>query len=466
MAKDSNAKSSWLIVSPDGSMQSPEKFDFLDEEDLRVFYQYESSGSREVKDPPAHVKLMQGLELVDYEPASDSGNFRWMPRGHLLKRLMEGYVSGIMRNYGAMQVETPVMYDLKHPALSTYLSRFPSKQYTLKSGDREFFLRFAACFGQYLIMHDMQISYTDLPLRIYELTHYSFRREKSGEVAGLRRLRVFTMPDMHTLCSETEQAKMEFWNQYQLSKQWMEGLGGNYVMAIRVVKDFFEQNREFVLGIVKDLERPVLLEVWDERLFYFIMKFEFNVVDGQGKAAALSTVQIDVENCERFGIQYTGADGQKKTPLMLHASISGSVDRNLYAILENQARKMQENQVASLPYWLSPTQAILLPITDKHFPRCLELAEKMNGHVRVEVDDTQDSIGKRVRNAAKKWVPYTIVIGDKELENGTLAVRTRDGVSEMMTLDQFSQAAASAQKRLPFEPINWSLLVSRQPRFR
>ena len=258
--QEEEPKSEWLIVSPDGSIIKVEKFKWAGSEDLKVFYSYESSGSREVKEAPAHVKMMQQMELVDYEPAADSGNFRWLPKGHLIKRLMERHASEIVKDYGGIQVESPVMYDLKHPQLASYLKRFPARQYYLLSGDKKYFLRFAACFGQYLIMHDMGISYHHLPVKIYELTHYSFRREQAGELAGLRRLRVFTMPDMHSLCVDVEQAKEEFYQQYLLCKRWMSDLELNHVMAIRVVDDFFQKNRDFVMEIVKDFGRPVLLE--------------------------------------------------------------------------------------------------------------------------------------------------------------------------------------------------------------
>ncbi|PIP27084.1 MAG: threonine--tRNA ligase [Candidatus Moranbacteria bacterium CG23_combo_of_CG06-09_8_20_14_all_39_10] len=459
------SKSEWLIALPDGSIEKAGEFKWSGSEDLKVFYSYESSGSREVKEAPAHVKMMQQMELADYEPAADSGNFRWMPKGHLIKRLMERHASDIVRNYGGMQVETPIMYDLNHPQLASYLKRFPARQYHLLSGDKKFFLRFAACFGQYLIMHDMGISYSHLPVRIYELTHYSFRREQAGELAGLRRLRVFTMPDMHSLCVDVEQAKEEFYQQYLLCKKWMSDLELNHVMAIRVVDDFFQKNRDFIMGIVKDFGRPVLLEVWKERFFYFVLKFEFNVIDGQKKAAALSTVQIDVENAERFDINYVDKDGKQQRPLLLHASISGSIDRNLYALLELQARKMQKGDVAKLPYWLCPVQVRLIPVADRHLARCQEIASKMGA--RVEIDDRKETVGRKIREAEVNWVPFVGMVGDKELESQTIAVRER-GVSgqKEMKESEFSQSIDQLQGDKPFESLGWPSLLSKQPRFR
>ena len=458
-------KSEWLIVSPNGSIVEASQFNWKKYSDIQDFYRYESAGSREIKETPAHVKMMQQLELVNYEPAADPGNFRWLPKGHLIKRLMEEYVSRIVRAYGGMQVESPIMYDLNHPQLSRYLERFPARQYQLLSEEKKYFLRFAACFGQYLIMRDMQISYQQLPVRLYELTHYSFRRELSGELAGLRRLRGFTMPDMHTLCANVEQAKTEFHQQYMLCKEWMKDLELDYVMAIRVVEDFFDQNRGFILDIVKDFGQPVLLERWKERSFYFILKFEFNVVDPQKKAAALSTVQIDVENAERFGIQYIKQDGKPKHPLLLHASISGSIDRNLYALLEQQTKKIKRGEIPKLPYWLYPSQVRLIPVADRHLSRCLRIASQIQA--RVEVDDRNETVARKIREAEVNWIPFIGVVGDKEIGNGMITVRER-GVSSQKEIEnsKFSQSLNQLQGDKPFEPLSWPRLLSKQPRFR
>ncbi len=464
-AKQEEPKSEWLIISSDESIIKAEKFEWAGNEDLKVFYLYESSGSREVKEAPAHVKMMQQMELVDYEPAADSGNFRWLPKGRLIKRLMERHASEIVRDYGGMEVESPIMYDLNHPQLASYLKRFPARQYHLLSGNKKYFLRFAACFGQYLIMHDMGISYHHLPVKIYELTHYSFRREQAGELAGLRRLRGFTMPDMHSLCADMEQAKEEFYQQYLLCKKWMGNLELNYVMAIRIVDDFFQKNRDFIMEIVKDFGHPVLLEVWKERFFYFVLKFEFNVIDGQKKAAALSTVQIDVENAERFDINYVDKDGKQQRPLLLHASISGSIDRNLYALLELQARKMQKGNVAKLPYWLCPAQVRLIPVADRHLSRCMEITSKIRA--RIEIDDRKETVGRKIREAEINWVPFVGMVGDKELESHDITVRER-GVSgqKEMRESEFSQKLDQLQGDKPFEPLGWPSLLSKQPRFR
>ncbi|HEX68791.1 MAG TPA: threonine--tRNA ligase, partial [Candidatus Bathyarchaeota archaeon] len=301
-------KSYWYILQPDGKMVPVEKFDFSNYPNLEKFAKYEISKVRAVQQIPPHVKLMKKLEIADYEPGSDPGNMRWYPKGRLIKSLLEQYVTQKTIAYGAMEVETPVMYDFNHPSLARYLNRFPARQYLLKSEDKELFLRFSACFGQFLMVHDAQISYRHLPLRLYELTRYSFRREKSGELVGLRRLRAFTMPDCHAFCANLEQAKEEMKRRFRLCMEILEdGLGltkDDYELAIRFTRDFYEENKDFIVSLVKMFRKPALIEMWDERFFYFILKWEFNFVDNMNKASALSTDQIDVENAERYGIVY------------------------------------------------------------------------------------------------------------------------------------------------------------------
>ena len=465
IAAEKKLRSKFYVVTPDGDEIPHEDFNFKQHPSLKRLHAYETGGSRVSESEPPHVRLMRQHELVDYEPGSDAGNFRWYPKGLLMKTLMEDRVNQVMNEYGAMRVETPIMYDYLHPNLAKYLDRFPARQYVLKSEKRDYFLRFAACFGQYLIQHDMQISYKQLPVRLYELTHYSFRREQSGELAGLRRLRTFTMPDMHTLCRDTEQAKDEFARQFELSRAWMNDTGVPYATAVRVVRSFYDENRDFVRGLAQRVGEPILLEVWEQRFFYFVMKFEFNVLDNHDKAAALSTVQIDVENCGQFDIHYTDEHGEKATPLILHASIPGAIDRNLYAILEHQAALMKKGQKGSFPFWLAPTQLRFIPVADPHVPYCEELAGSWP--FRADVDDRDMSMGKKIKMAEQEWVPFIVVVGDKEQGGGRLTARVRGGSEAQVEgeRDDLVARMTELQGGKPFRPLNTPRRLSLRPIF-
>ena len=473
--KEKELLSEWFILTPDGDLVKAEKFDFSGHNDLKLLYEYESKGSRKVEGEPAHVKMMQNLELVDYEPASDSGNFRWYPKGRFIKGLLEQHINRIIRDIGGMQVETPIMYDLEHPALGAYVKKFPARQYTVKSDDKGFFLRFAACFGQYMIMNDMTISYRNLPLRLYELTHYSFRREQSGEISGLKRLRAFTMPDLHTLCGDLKEATDEFKYQFSTAMKWMKDLNLESEVAIRFVKNFYLENKDLAKELAEMAGKPVLIELWNERYFYFVMKFEFNVIDSLRKASALSTVQIDVENAERFNITFADKTGRKQHPFILHTSISGSIDRCVYALLEREAIKMEKNIKPMLPLWLSPTQIRLIPVNEGFVEDCKKFIEEINSpsecyYVRADIDDREESVSRKIRDAEKEWIPIIIVIGEKERQDKKYKPRfRREDVGESnkyYSVKELHDLVLEKTKDFPQEPIPLPIYLSKRPKFK
>ncbi len=464
-------KSYWHILQTDGSLVPIEEYKFKGKSNLQKFSQYEIKKTRAVTQMPPHVPLMKRLEIADYEPGSDPGNIRWYPKGRMIKSLLEQYVSARVAEYGGMEVETPLMYDFNHPSLSSYLNRFPARQYVLKSEDKELFLRFAACFGQFLMAHDAQFSYKQMPVKLYELTRYSFRREKSGEVVGLKRLRAFTMPDCHALCTGLEQAKKEFMIRFDLCIDVLANIGlvkDDYEIAMRFTKDFYTEHKDFIAELTSKFGKPILAEVWNERFFYFALKWDLNFVDNQDKAAALSTDQIDVENAKRYDITYVDEKGEKQHPLILHCSPSGAIERDIYALLEKAYREQMTGKAPMLPLWLSPTQVRLIPISDKFLDKVEQLAQQINSHsIRVDIDDSASTLQKKVREAEQEWIPYIIVVGEKEIESGTLSVRDREqkGKQENMTTDQLIAKVSGKITGKPYKPLPLPMYLSKRPQF-
>ncbi len=464
-------KSTWLIMDIDGRLSPVEKYDFKEHEMLGKFAKYEMAKVRAVQQTPPHVILMKKLGLTDYEFGSDPGNFRWPPKGRLVKALLERFVTQTVTEYGGMEVETPVMYDLNHPSLAAYIERFPARQYIVKSEDRELFLRFAACFGQFLMSHDTQVSYKQLPFRIYELTRYSFRREQSGELVGLRRLRAFTMPDCHAMCADLEQAKKEFMVRFELCtrnmKEGLEFSKEDYELAVRFTKDFFEENKDFVVSLVKRFGKPSLIELLPQRYSYWILKYEFNFVDNLDKASALSTDQIDIENAERYDISYTDEQGKKKRPLILHCSPSGSIERCVYALLERAYREQQKGGVPILPLWLTPTQVRVIPISDKFVLSAERTADALEKScIRADVDDRLLTMQKKIREAETEWVNYVIVVGQREMDSGILPVRERKSrkIREMELKELIKEIRKETEGK-PFLPLSLPRLLSKRPLF-
>lgn len=470
VAEDS-LRSFWYVMDNQGNLVPYSEYKFLKEnEKLNTLFNYELAKKRSVDEVPPHVKLMKKLGIADYEPASDSGNMRFYPKGRLIKSLLERFVSKKVSDYGGLEVETPIMYDSHHPSMESYFNRFPARQYNIKSDQKELFLRFAACFGQFLMAKDFQISYKNLPLKLYELTRYSFRREKSGELVGLRRLRAFSMPDCHAFCQDMEQSKTEFMKRLDLSISVIEEIGislsEDLEMAIRFTEDFYLNNKNFIKQIASKINKPILVEMWKERFFYFVLKWEFNYIDNLGKASALSTDQIDIENGSRYGITFIDENGEKQNPIILHNSPSGAIERVIFALLEKSANLAKQGKTSFLPLWLMNTQIRLIPVNQTFTSKCLEINNyfKQN-NIRADIDDREESLSKKIREAEMEWILYIVIIGEKEISSNTISVRDRmkksSYESSMMQLKEIIQ---SQTKDKPYLPINLPELLSNRPK--
>jgi threonyl-tRNA synthetase len=290
-------------------------------------------------------------------------------------------------------------------------------------------------------------------------------------VVGLKRLRAFTMPDCHAFCTDLEQAKKEFMVRFNLCIDVLSNIGlvkDDYEIAMRFTKDFYAENKDFLAELAQNFGKPVLAEVWNERFFYFVLKWDLNFVDNQDKAAALSTDQIDVENAKRYEITYVDEKGEKQYPLILHCSPSGAIERDIYALLEKAYREQMAGKAPMLPLWLSPTQVRLVPISDKYLDKVEEIAQKIESScIRVDIDDSASTLQKKIREAEQEWVPYIVVIGEKEVESGNLSVRDREvrGAQQNMTADELVAKITSKTAGKPFKPIPLPRSLSKRPQF-
>lgn len=465
-------QSLWYILHSDGMLTPINEYKFKNQQkNLHALANYEMAKKRVVDEQPPHVRLMKKMSIADYEPASDVGNMRFYPKGRLMKSLIEQYVTKMVMEYGGIEVETPIMYDSKHPSMESYFNRFPARQYNIAADGKQLFLRFAACFGQFLMAKDFQISYKHLPLKLYELTRYSFRREKSGELVGLRRLRAFSMPDCHAMCRDMNQAKEEFLKRFELSISVISALGlsieTDMEMAIRFTQDFYNENKDFVNQLASRFGRPVIVEMWKERFFYFTLKWEFNYIDNLNKASALSTDQIDVENGKRYQIEFVDEDGNKKNPIILHNSPSGAIERVIYALLEKAAKISKSGGgVSSFPLWLAHTQVRLISVARQHLVLCEKIAAELSGkQIRTDIDDRDESVGKKIRDSETEWIHYTLVIGDKEMQTEKkFVVRDRNAGKRLeITLQELVDKINVQTKDKPYLPLNLPRHLSQRP---
>ncbi|OPY38242.1 MAG: Threonine--tRNA ligase [Methanoregula sp. PtaU1.Bin051] len=456
----------WFVLTPDGKKHDYKEY--LDESPFGCLVKKELGVAVPVGGEPAHVGLMRSKELVDYEPVSDVGCLRWMPKGKLLRDLLADYVLRMVLEYGGTPVETPVMYDLGDRAIFEHADKFGERQYRFKSNNRNMMLRFAACFGMFSIMRDMHISKNTLPMKMYELSTYSFRHEQKGEVIGLKRLRAFTMPDMHSLCTDMPEALTCFEEQLRMGWKTGKDFETKLVAAFRCTKDFYAEHEAWVKKIVKESDCPILIEILSERVHYWVAKIDLAAIDGQMRPIENPTVQIDVESSTRFNIKYHLEDGTPVHPPILHCSPTGSIERVICAILEN----VSAQPVPALPTWLSPVQVRVVPVTEHHGPFAEELCNTLNAaQIRCDLDDRNETMGKKVREAGMDWVPYVVVVGDEEVGSGKLTVTVRKKsqpnkpFKEQVTTDSLIAAVKKDTGGMPFRPLYTPRKLSKKARY-
>lgn len=465
-----------LILYPDGTEQSVSEFlaGAADnprpaprgpDAGLRQFVLAESRDRPPGKRPPS-IDAMRALELVDYEPASDAGHFRFYPKGAMIYDLLLDWAEEIaVGRFGAMKIETPLLYDWAQPDIREQGESFHERHYVVRGGDegdREFVLRFAGDFGLFRMIRDASVSYRNLPVRIYELSK-SFRYERSGELSGLRRLRGFTMPDIHSFTADVEAGWEEYGELYRHYDDLARGAGVRYAVAFRVVDAFYREHRDRLLELIRYTGRPAYVEVLDGMKHYWAVKHEIQAIDSVGGTCQLSTVQLDVVDSERYDITYIDRGGEAKGCVICHSSI-GSIERWIYAILEQAVQCGQP----VLPLWLAPVQVRLLPLSDAYVPLCLSLCRELGERgVRADVDDRPAALGKKLVQARHEWINYHVVVGEEEAGSGTLAVTRRS------TGERFRESAKALARRvldevgdMPRRRPALARQVSRRPVFR
>jgi threonyl-tRNA synthetase len=458
-------RSDFFVLTPQGEelpldLERIDSMTYLDQyPSLKKFIVSEEVGRSKGVEPPS-IKAMQRLELVDYEEASDRGHFRMFPKGHLVFKLLESWAEEIaLERIGAVQIDTPILYDWSMPDIRSQGASFHERHYTLKTDEkREFVLRFAGDFGLFRMLKGATISYRNLPLRIYEFSK-SFRLEQRGELTGLKRLRAFHMPDVHCFVADIDDGWKEYMLLYRNYADLADATGVEYAVAFRIVREFYDKYKQNIVELLKYSEKPALIEVLSEMKHYWAVKHEFQGIDSVGGATQLSTVQLDVEDAERYGIVYTDAEGKKRGCIITHSSI-GSIERWMYALLEEALK----HEKPSLPFWLSPTQVRLIPVGQEFVQDCVALADSIPG--RVDIDDTDDKVGKKIRNAEMEWVPMIVVLGEKERASEKVPVRLRSGDVKQMTRAEMAQEIDRLGKDYPGAALPLPRMLSKRPAFR
>ncbi len=374
-----------------------------------------------------HRKLGRELELFHISPLVGSGLPLWLPRGAILRENLEQFLRKAQLERGYQPVITPHIGKLDLYITSGHYPYYKDSQYTpIDVDDEQFLLKPMNCPHHIEIYKSKMRSYRDLPVRLAEFGTV-YRYEQSGELNGLTRVRGFTVDDSHLFVTP-DQLHEEFINVVNLIKYVFETMGFHDFRARLGIND---PNSDKYAGAPEMWEKGIsaIREAADSVGMNYVVeegeaafygpKLDFIFRDVLKREWQLGTVQVDFLLPERFGLEYIGEDGQAHRPVMIHRAPFGSMERFVGILIEHFN--------GAFPLWLSPVQAMVIPITDRHVPYAQEVAATLKAAgLRVEVDDGNERMNKKIRNAQMQKIPYMLVIGDKEMEAGAVAVRTRE----------------------------------------
>ena len=381
-----------------------------------------------------HKKLGKELGIFMIAPEGPGFPF-FLPKGMVLRNVLEDFWRKIHRENGYVEIKTPMILNEELWHRSGHWDHYKDNMYTTKIDNVDYGIKPMNCPGGMLVYKSEMHSYRDLPIRAGELG-LVHRHEKSGELNGLFRVRCFTQDDAHIFCTP-EQIEPEISNLMKLiDRVYSEVFGFEYSVELSTRPDDsmgsdeqWELAESTLKKVLKDLNIPYELNEGDGA--FYGPKIDFHIKDSLGREWQCGTIQLDFQMPERFDLTYIGEDGEKHRPVMLHRVIFGSVERFIGILIENYA--------GAFPTWLAPVQAKILPISDKHLEYAKKVSKELEEKgIRTEIDERAEKIGYKIREAQLQKVPYMLIVGDKEEQEGKIGVRDRkQGDIGSMSLDEF-----------------------------
>ncbi len=391
-----------------------------------------------------HRKLGKEMELFAFSTNVGAGLPLWLPKGAALRDRLEQFLRKIQKQYGYQQVITPHIGNKMLYVTSGHYAKYGKDSFqpihTPQEGE-EYMLKPMNCPHHCEIFKSSPRSYRDLPLRLAEFGTV-YRYEQTGELHGLTRVRGFTQDDAHIFCAP-EQIKDEFLKVMDIIFYIFKALDFENFEAQISLRD--PKNKQKYIGSDENwhLAETAIIEACEEKglkarkelgeAAFYGPKLDFMVKDALGRRWQLGTIQVDYNLPERFQLEYTGSDNQKHRPVMIHRAPFGSLERFVAVLLEHTAGKF--------PLWLAPDQAIILPISEKFNDYAYEVARQLTAaDVRVTVDDRNEKIGRKIRDNELRRIPYMLVVGEKEAENGEVSVRKQgEGDKGTMKIANFAE---------------------------
>ena len=367
-----------------------------------------------------HRKLGKELELFTIMEEGPGFPF-FLPKGMVLKNLLIDYWREIHREAGYQEISTPMILSRSLWERSGHWAHYKENMYTTVIDEEDYAIKPMNCPGGMLVYKTKPRSYRDLPLRVGELG-LVHRHELSGALHGLMRVRCFTQDDAHIFMTP-DQIKEEIKGVVALIDKVYGTFGFPYKIELSTMSEDhmgeladWERATDALRGAITEL--GYAYEVNEGDGAFYGPKLDFHLQDCLGRTWQCGTIQLDFQLPERFELEYTGADGQKHRPIMIHRVVFGSIERFIGILIEHFA--------GAFPLWLAPEQVRILPISERHHEKAREIYQQLfNAGMRVEIDERSEKIGYKIREAQLQKIPYMLIIGDKEAESGTVSVRRR-----------------------------------------
>ena len=405
---------------------------------------------------------------IEWEEYSDVGHMRYGPEATLIFDLIADYSWNLASRIGipVLQVRGTNMFDLSVRAVKEHADLFGSRLYKIDLDQKSFVMRYAACHQQFAMVKDWTISYRNVPFGTFEVAD-SYRLEQSGELLLCFRVRKLHMPDLHIYCLNLENAKEVSVRTHEVIYEEIAKLGRDYVSVYNTTRSFFEGHRQYFMELAKLERKPILLNFVPDGIYYWVLNVEYHIIDELDRPREIATFQIDVGNAKRFDISYVDRNGAKQYPPIIHTALIGTVERYIFTILDSCAKMEQQSKKPRLPLWLAPSQVRIIPVTRDFLPLADELARKLSqGRVRADIDDSDETVDRRVRDAEILWIPYIIVVGSREKAARKLPVRVREtGDQRKMTVEELTSEIGKKTGGYPFRPLTIPLHVSTRPAY-
>jgi len=406
---------------------------------------------------------------IEWEPFSDVGHMRYGPEATLMFDLVAEYSWMVAKSLAVpiFQVRGTNMFNLAERPVREHAKLFGSKLYEVKVDEKEFVLRYAACHQQFSMVKDWSLSYKQIPFGTFEVAD-SYRLEQSGELLLCFRVRKMHMPDLHIYCKNLDDSMKTSFKVHEKIYEEIRKLNREYVSIYNTTRNFYDKNIEFFRKLIEVERKPILLGFVPDNIYYWVLNIEYNIIDELDRPREIGTIQIDVGNAERFGISYVDENGSRKYPPIIHTALIGTVERYIYTLLDQAALDEKKGKKPSIPVWISPTQVRVIPVAKEHLDYASRVAddlEKVN--IRVDVDDRDESVPKKVRSAEIAWISYVVVVGEKEIENNVVSVRTRfDKSQKTIQVEELRNEVLKQMKGYPVHASTLPRMLSARPGYK